>query len=139
MKVTATFFEQGLRIAAWCCIGVVGIVSLLPAAEVAPVRTSLGGHPEHLMTYAATSMLTALAYLDHSRVKIGTCLVLYAAVLEFLQRYSPGRLPSFGDVAFSAAGILLGIVALHLLQHVRTRQAMARRSRYANEDLNSRS
>jgi VanZ family protein len=137
MKVTGAVFERGKRVAAWCCIGAVGIISLLPAVEVAPMRTSLGGHAEHLLTYAATSMITAFAYLDHSRFKIAACLVLYAAVLEFLQRYAPGRLSSLEDLAFSAGGVMLGLAAFHLLQHLRARQAISKRSRYANEDLNS--
>src|SRR5262245_38452360 len=138
MKVTRASFEHGKRVAAWCCIGAIGIISLLPAADIAPVRTSLGGHVEHLLTYAATSMVTAFAYLEYSRFKLAASLVLYAAVLEFLQRYAPGRLSSFEDLSFSATGILLGLAAFHLLQHVRTRQGISKRSRYANEDLNSR-
>jgi VanZ family protein len=137
MKVTGAVFEQGKRGAAWCCIGAIGIISLLPAAEVAPVRTCLGGHAEHLLTYAATSMITALAYLDHSRFKIAAYLVLYAAVLEFLQRYAPDRSSSLEDLAFSAGGVMLGLAGCHLLQHLRPRQGIAKRSRYANEDLNS--
>ena len=136
--MTGAIFEQGKRVAAWCCIGAIGIISLLPGAEVTPMRTSLGGHVEHLLTYAATSMITALAYLDHSRLKIAACLGLYAAVLEFLQRYAPGRISSFEDLAFSAAGIMLGLAVFHLLQHLRARQGI-RPSQYANEDLNSRS
>ena len=137
MKVTEAVFGQGMRVAAWCCIGAIGIISLLPAAEMASVRTNLGGHGEHLLAYAATSMITALAYLYHSRLKIGASLVFYAAVLEFLQRYAPGRLSSFEDLAFSAAGVTLGLAAFHLLQHVRARQEIRKGSRYANEDVNS--
>ena len=47
---------------------------MLPAAEVSPVRTSLGGHVEHLLVYAATALLAASAYLDHSRIKIAVSL-----------------------------------------------------------------
>jgi VanZ family protein len=133
MKVMGANIELGKRIAAWCCILAIGILSLLPAVEVAPVRTSLGGHLEHLLTYAAASFITAVAYLDQSRLKIAAWLVLYAAVLEFLQRYAPGRLSRLEDLAFSTAGIVLGVTVFYLLQYLRTR------SRYANEDLNSRS
>src|SRR5262245_23339903 len=130
MKVTWTIFERGKRVAAWCCIGTVGIISLLPGAEVAPLRTGLGGHAEHLLTYAATSMITARAYLDFSRFKIAASLVFYAAALEFLQRYAPGRSPSFEDLAFSVAGIVLGLTAFHLLQHVNIRQGTSKQTGY---------
>jgi VanZ family protein len=139
MTVTREIFDQGKRVAAWCCIGAIGIISLLPAVVVAPVRTSLGAPVEHLLTYAATSMITAFAYLDHGRSKIAAWLVLYAAVLEFLQRYAPGRSSNFKGLAFSAAGILLGVAACHLLQHLRARQGINKSSRFANEDFNSRS
>jgi len=131
--------ELGKRIAAWCCIQAIGILSLLPAVEVAPMRTSLGGHVEHLLTYTAAGFITAVAYLDQSRLKIAAWLVLYAAVLEFLQRYAPGRLSRLEDLAFSTAGIVLGVTGFHLLQHLRARQESSNRSRYANEDVNSRS
>jgi VanZ family protein len=139
MKVMGANIELGKRIAAWCCILAIGILSLLPAVEVAPVRTSLGGDVEHLLTYAAAGLITAVAYLDQSRLKIAAWLVLYAAVLEFLQRYAPGRLSRLEDLAFSTAGIVLGVTGFQLLQHLRARQESSNRSRYANEDVNSRS
>jgi VanZ family protein len=126
--VTGSLFERGKRVAAWVCIAVIGILSLLPAAEVAPLRTSMGGHVEHLLTYAVTSLITTIAYLDRSRFRIAGGLILYAAVLEFLQRYSPGRLSSFEDLAFSTAGIILGLAIFQLVQQVRARQASGSRS-----------
>ena len=137
MKVTEACLERGKRVAAWCCIGAIGMLSLLPGVEVAPMRTSLGGHVEHLLTYAATSLVIAFAYLDDSRIKIAACLVLYAAILEFLQRYSPGRVSSLEDLAFSTGGIILGLAAFQVLEHLRARQGLRRRS--LNEDVNARS
>jgi VanZ family protein len=119
-------FERGKRAAAWVCIAAIGIMSLLPSVEVASLRTSLGGHVEHLLTYAAVSLITAAAYLDQSRFKIVGGLIVYAAVLEFLQRYSPGRHSSFEDLAFSTAGIMLGVAIFHLVQQVRAKQASSR-------------
>jgi VanZ family protein len=119
-------FERGKRAAAWVCIAAIGIMSLLPSVEVASLRTSLGGHVEHLLTYAAVSLITAAAYLDQSRFKIVGGLIVYAAVLEFLQRYSPGRHSSFEDLAFSTAGIMLGVAIFHLVQQVRAKQVSSR-------------
>ena len=73
------------------------------------MRTSLGGHVEHLLVYAATALLAASAYLDHSRIKIAVSLILYAAALEYLQRYAPGRLSSLLDLTFSTTGVLIGL------------------------------
>lgn len=133
--MTGSLFERGTRVAAWFCIGLIGVLSLLPAAAVAPVRTSMGGHGEHLLTYAVTTLITAIAYLDQSRFKIGSSLILYAAALEFLQRYSPGRLSSLDDLAFSVTGIMLGLAIFHLIQQVRSRHASSNRSRYADGNV----
>jgi hypothetical protein len=136
MKVTGTVFERSQRVAAWCCLAAIAILSLLPGAAVAPVRTSMGGHVEHLLLYAATASITALAYVDHSRFKITLALILYAAALECLQRYSPGRLSSFEDFAFSATGIMLGVAAFHVVRNLRARHANTP-SRFANGDMRS--
>jgi VanZ family protein len=123
--VSGSLFERGKRVAAWFCIGVIGIISLLPAAEVAPVRTSMGGHSEHLLIYAITTLITAIAYLDHSRFRIAGSLILYATGLEFLQRYSPGRLSSLMDLAFSTTGVLLGLATFQVIRVVRERHTRA--------------
>jgi len=121
--------EHGKRIAAWCAIVAVGILSLLPGAEMNALRTSMGGHAEHLLVYAATTMMVVAAYVDHSRTKIALSLLLYAAVLEYLQRYSPGRLSSLTDLAFSSLGVFCGLVTFRLIQHLRQRPALMSRSR----------
>ena len=56
----------------------------------------------------------ALAYGDRWRVIVS--LLSYAGVLEFLQRFSPGRASSVVDYLFSATGIGVGIVVFVLLR-----------------------
>ena len=135
MKATESLFERGKRAAAWCSIVAIGILSLLPAAEVGPMRTSLGGHMEHLLAYAATTVITAIAYADRSRFKIAFSLILYAASLEYLQRYSPGRLSSLEDLTFSATGVMLGVATVQVLRQLRHGSP----TRYTTSDLESRS
>jgi VanZ family protein len=127
MKVTGALFQRGQRVAAWSCLGAIGILSLLPAADVAPWRTSMGAPAEHLLAYAATTLITAFAYVDHGRLKITLALILYAAALEYLQRYAPGRLSSFEGLAFSATGIIIGVATVHVIEHIRARRASADR------------
>src|SRR5262245_31205718 len=136
MTVTDTRFEGAQRVVAWGCIGAIAILSLLPGPAVTPMRTSMGGHLEHLLAYAATTLITTLAYVAHGRLKITLALMLYAGSLEYLQRYAPGRLSSFGDFAHSATGVLLGVAAFHVVQHWRVRHA-GNRSRFANGDVRS--
>ena len=123
MIAIESLFEHGKRPAAWALIVAVGFLSLLPGAEINPMRTSMGGQAEHLLAYAVTTLTTMLAYTDRSRFKIVVSLILYAAVLEFLQRYSPGRNSSLEDLTFSATGVMVGLAAFHVIQHLRERHA----------------
>ena len=116
-----SLFERGKRVAAWGALVAIGILSMLPAAEVNPVRTSMGGHVEHVLVYAATALFAAIAYVDHSKVKIAAALILYAAALEYLQRYAPGRLSSLLDLTFSTTGVLIGLAIFHVIRLLRER------------------
>jgi VanZ family protein len=123
MIASGSLFEHGKRPMAWALIVAVGLLSLLPGAEVNPIRTNMGGQADHLLAYAVTTVTTMLAYTDRSRFRITVSLILYAAVLEFLQRYSPGRNSSLEDLTFSATGVMLGLAAFHVIQHLRERHA----------------
>ena len=107
------------RVAAWGCVAALAVLSLAPAEEV--VRTGLGGRIEHVVAYAGTAAVAALAYGERGVVRILLPLVGYAAVLEFLQRYAPGRVSSLGDFLFSGAGVLLGTAAFVLARRVLAR------------------
>jgi hypothetical protein len=100
------------RWAAWACIAAIAPLSLTPAEAV--VRTGLGGHVEHAAAYAGTTFLVAAAYGVRARIVAG--MLAYAAGLEFLQHFSPGRTPSLMDYTFSGMGIMTGIAAAILLQ-----------------------
>ena len=121
MKVMGSLFESGKRVAAWGALVAIGVLSMLPAAEVSPVRTSMGGHVEHLLVYAAVALLTAVAYVEHSKIKIAASLILYAAALEYLQHYAPGRLSSLLDLTFSTTGVLIGLAIFHVIRLLRER------------------
>ena len=121
-ETMGAFFGRGKRAAAWCAIAAIGILSLLPGDEVAPIRSNLGGHFEHVVAYVVTALITAIAYPDHSRFKISLSLMLYAAALEYLQRFSPGRVSSLVDLMFSSTGVMLGIATFQVMRHLRERQ-----------------
>jgi len=98
-----------LRIGGWICILLLAVLSLLPAEEM--VRTSLGGHIEHAMAYAATTLVLRLGYGRWRWWPPAAALVCYAGVLELLQHLSPGRHPGLDDWIASSAGVLLGSAA----------------------------
>jgi VanZ family protein len=94
------------RFAAWSWIILIAVLSLLPAEEM--VRTSLGGHIEHMLAYAGAAFITAFAYPQRDLRQITIALICYAAILEFLQRFSLGRHSAMEDWLASSAGVLVG-------------------------------
>jgi VanZ family protein len=106
--------QTSFRALTWCCVILLAVLSLLPAQDV--VRTGLPGQLEHFVTYAGS---TTIAMAGYSR-QLGTVRIiglfwLYAAILEYLQHFSPGRYPSIADVAASAIGALFGALSAALL------------------------
>lgn len=97
---------NGLRLLAWGCVGLLAVLSLLPAEEM--VRTDLGGYVEHMLAYAGTALLMRLGYPGHRARWIAAMLVIYAGILEYLQTYSVGRTPAVEGWLASSAGALLG-------------------------------
>ena len=72
-------------------------------------RTTLGGHAEHFIAYLGTSTIMGLAFRKSPRlVVLCALLIMYAAILEVGQLYSPGRHASFQDFTFSSAGAVTG-------------------------------
>jgi VanZ family protein len=93
-----------LRLGSVSCILGLAALSWLPGDAI--VRTSMGGHVEHVIAYVGTTIIVVLTLQPSVRldVQCGT-LIGYAAVLEAGQRYVPGRHASMEDFAFSVIGI----------------------------------
>jgi VanZ family protein len=96
-----------VRIALVGCIVALAILAWLPAKHL--TRTMLGGHAEHFIAYLGTTIVMGLAFQKRLRPDIQCLLlILYAAVLEAGQIYSPGRHASINDFVFSAVGVVIG-------------------------------
>ena len=110
----AALVMTSLRVLTWCCVVLLGVLSLLPAEEM--VRTGLPGRLEHFVAYAGSAAI-AMAGYGESRggVEIIGGLWVYAGILEYLQQLSPGRHPAIEDFAASALGALCGGLAIALL------------------------
>ena len=103
-----------IRIAAAACVVAIAILSLTPRAHL--VRTSLGGHIEHVIAYVVCAWLCLLTCnLWRHRLVIYGLLLAYAGLLEFLQSMVPGRHSGFDDFVFSAAGATAGALAALLM------------------------
>ena len=96
-----------LRAACIGCIIALAILAWLPATIM--MRTVLGGHAEHFVAYLGTAILMGLTFQKSPRLAVQcSLLIIYAAILEAGQLYSPGRHASLQDLAFSSAGIVIG-------------------------------
>jgi VanZ family protein len=96
-----------LRAACTGCIIALAILAWLP--EKFMTRTTLSGHAEHFIAYLGTAIILGLTFRKSPRLAVQcVLLVLYAAILEAGQLYSPGRHASFQDLAFSSAGVVFG-------------------------------
>jgi len=99
------------KLAAWFCVILLAVLSLLPADEM--VRTGLPTKLEHAAAYAGSAALAMIGYGDrHGSTAIIGFFWAYASALEYLQHFSPGRHPSIWDFAASAFGALCGGLAL---------------------------
>jgi VanZ family protein len=96
-----------LRAAFLGCIFALATLAWLP--EKAMRRTILGGHAEHFIAYLGAAIIMGLTFQKSPRLAVQcVLLIMYAAILEAGQLYSPGRHASFQDLAFSSAGVITG-------------------------------
>ena len=103
----ASLLITSLRVLTWCCVILLAILSLLPDQQL--MRTGLPGRVEHFVAYAGAA---AIAIAGYGATRGGMQIIgrfwVYAAVLEYLQHFSPGRHPEIGDFAASALGAQCG-------------------------------
>jgi hypothetical protein len=101
------------RVLTWCCVILLAVLSLLPAAEM--TRTGLPGEIEHLSLRRVGSdrdgrlRREARCRADHRRFWV------YAGILEYLQHISPGQHPAIEDFAASGLAGLCGGLVIALL------------------------
>jgi len=119
--MSAGLLRTTLRVLTWVCVVVLAVLSLTPGEEIEPLRTDLPGQVEHIIAYAGSGAIAMAGYgLNRRPFWIIGWFWLYAAVLEYLQHFSPGRNPAAVDFAASAFGALCGGVAVLLLWHWRS-------------------
>lgn len=113
------------RVAFLGCVTALAALAWLPANTIA--RTALGGQVEHLIAYLGTTIVVGMAYPTHPRLAAHSVLLIgYAAILEVGQLGALGRHASFGDFAFSAAGVAIGGLCLWMARARRWARPIAR-------------
>jgi VanZ family protein len=115
------FLQHACRLLSWGCIALLAALSLLPAQEM--VRTGLPGLSEHFIAYAGTAALSVFGRGQGAAAfRAAGLLVAYAATLEWLQNFSPGRHPELRDFFASSVGVLAGtllaLLALRLARRI---------------------
>ncbi len=96
-----------LRFASWMCFVILAVLSLLPENDMP--RTGWPDPVNHFVAYAGSGAIASAAYwLDRRGRWVIPGLCVYAGLLEYLQRFSPGRHPGLDDFVASAAGVLCG-------------------------------
>ena len=102
------------RAATWLCLLGILVLSLVPVALRPHVMADK--HHEHFVAYLLCACCIALGY-PRLRQLMASALILtaLAAALEIAQVWIPGRKPSVGDWASSAAGVCCGLALTGLV------------------------
>ena len=95
------------KLASGICLLLIAVLSLIPQEE----RVSIGlpGVSEHFIAYSVTGLLLGLSLPGRNGPLLAAVhLAWFAALLEFLQQWSPGRHPRVSDAIISAVAGGLG-------------------------------
>ena len=113
------------RVLTWGCLILLAVLSLWPGRGVGflyvlpefnSMRAGLPGRFEHFIAYAGSAAIATAGYgATWGGVRIIGNFWVYAAILEYLQHFSPGRHPSLFDFAASALGARCGALTIALL------------------------
>jgi VanZ family protein len=98
-----------LRCLGWISVATIALLSLVPGSERPHVLAT--GQLEHFVAYAGTAALLAAGYTAKGQlIGISVLLPVYAAFLETLQVFVPGRNAQMIDAAAGTIGSWIGIV-----------------------------
>jgi hypothetical protein len=105
-----------LRLIGWICVATIAILSLVPGSIRPHVVET--GQVEHFVAYAGTAVFLAIGYSANKQL-VGTLILLpvYAACMETLQIFVPGRTAQLIDGVVGAVGSWSGIGLVLLLRY----------------------
>ncbi|WP_406857017.1 VanZ family protein [Alsobacter sp. KACC 23698] len=116
-QVWNALVRVGRRRALWvqvALIAILSVLSLLPGKE--RPHTGLPGAIEHVIAYCGTGLIVGVLALSQVR-RLGWAafLIALAGVLEFLQKFVPGRTSQAIDWIASSSGAIIGVGVAILL------------------------
>ena len=95
------------------------LASWMPQSYM-PRSGMLSGHVEHFIAYGlSAALMLAMLAERHAAWRVAVALLAYAGLLEFGQIFVPGRHAALRDLYFSAAGVLVGVIACATLVRAR--------------------
>lgn len=118
MKVLAG--KSTTRILAWALFFAAVVLSIVPP-QYRPV-SGLPSWVEHGVFFTIAGWVFALAY-PRSGLTLCAFGILFAALLEAVQLYMPGRHARLGDFLIDAIAMLIGILLSRLLDRMRLRKS----------------
>jgi VanZ family protein len=118
MQITATqssALKIAARIGLAVCVVLLVTLSLLPAGHMP--RTPAPKIFEHFVAYAGTAVFAVASFTDiHRRsAKCLAVLIGFAGVLEYAQRFSPGRESGWNTFIASSLGAAAGVALASLV------------------------
>jgi len=105
------------RLMAWLILAAIIALTFVP-----PMWRPVSGFPqavEHFAIFLLMGGTFALGYRGHA-ASIGLTAILFAAGLEVLQMFTPGRHARLSDFFVNAFGICAGIAIVTLFERVRS-------------------
>ena len=104
-----TLVQWLARAAGWILVVAITVLSVVPPSQ-RPVSGVASSNVEHLAIYVITGLAFAVGYRDRLRIVTGG-LVLFAAWIELVQLFVPGRHARLSDFLIDAAASCLGVAA----------------------------
>ena len=102
-----------LRLAGWCAVFAIAVLSLVPG-ELRP-HTEMPGYFEHFSAYFIATLLLSLGHTGRFAIFLSPLLSAYAAILETIQLWVPGRGAAIMDWVSSSMGALTGAIVASVL------------------------
>jgi VanZ family protein len=104
-----TLVQWLARAAGWTLVVAITVLSVVPPSQ-RPVSGVASSNVEHLAIYVITGLAFAFGYRDRLRTVTGG-LVLFAAWIELVHLFVPGRHARLSDFLIDAAASCLGVAA----------------------------
>jgi hypothetical protein len=99
--------QQSARIATWILVATIIVLSVVPPG----LRPQTGApHAlEYLAIFSATGLAASLGY-QRKHISLAILLVIFAAFVEIIQLFVPGRHARFSDFAVDAFAAIFGLM-----------------------------